>query len=121
MFDGQLLTLASYPSLISPTVCFTLYFLLFFLSPTPTSNFFVQRTQFHLRGLWERRPLDWPLPCTDALNLRSFSACEGVAGRDGGGGEETCLYFLGIRRQMGALRGGPGSLPPWLAGKVTPV
>lgn len=33
---------------------------------------------------------------------------------------ETCPYFLGIRRQMGALRGGLRSRPPWMAGKLTP-
>lgn len=38
-----------------------------------------------------------------------------------GGGVETCLYFLGIRRQMGALRGGLRSRPPWMAGKLTPM
>lgn len=36
-------------------------------------------------------------------------------------GGETCLYFLGIRRQMGALRGGLRSRPPWMAGKLTPI
>lgn len=38
-----------------------------------------------------------------------------------GAGGETCLYFLGIRRQMGALRGGLRSRPPWMAGKLTPI
>lgn len=33
---------------------------------------------------------------------------------------ETCPYFLGIRRQMGALRGGLRSQTPWMAGKLTP-
>lgn len=63
---------------------------------------------------------------TDALNLRGFSACEekqgGMDGMDGGGmGGATCLYFLGIRVQMGALRGGLRSRTPWMAGKLTPI
>lgn len=36
-------------------------------------------------------------------------------------GGETCLYFLRIRHQMGALRGGLRSRPPWMAGKLTPI
>lgn len=46
---------------------------------------------------------------------------EEIGGSEDGGGAETCLYFLGIRRQMGALRGGLGSRPPWMAGKLTPM
>lgn len=67
---------------------------------------------------------------TDALNLQGFSACKkkqgGMEGwresngRDWKGGE-TCLYFLGIRHQMSALRGGLRSRPPWTAGKLTPI
>lgn len=58
--DDQLLTPHLLSSLISPSLFALLYFL-FLLAPSPC-NFFVQRIKFHLRGLWERRPSDWPLP-----------------------------------------------------------
>lgn len=53
-------------------------------------------------------------PCTDALNLQSFP-CEGEQGKP------ACI-FVGISRQMDALRGGP-CLPVMCCGtgKVTPT
>lgn len=145
--DDQLLTPHLLSSLISPSLFALLYFL-FLLAPSPC-NFFVQRIKFHLRGLWERRPSDWPLPVQmlwiygaflpprrseagtegwmDGAALRG-ERLDGLNGRGLGGlwgageqGGETCLYFLGIRRQMGALRGGLRSRPPWMAGKLTPI
>ncbi len=52
--DDQLLSSLIFPHCL-------LYFIFCFFSPSPC-NFFVQRIKFHLRGLWERRPSDWPLP-----------------------------------------------------------
>lgn len=84
---------------------------------------------------------------TDALNLRGFSAFEEKQGGDGGmdggvegkgmggvegleegwwwwrfgGGLKPACISCGLGRQMGALRGGLRSRPPWMAGKLTPI
>lgn len=140
MAVGSLMT-SSLPhqSFTSPSL-FALLCFLFFLPPSPC-NFFVQRIKFHLRGLWERRPRIGPCPyrCFEFMGLWCLQSRRSGEGRDGAaerrdwrgvealamlllavGEGETCLYFLGIRRQMGALKGGLRSQPPWMAGKLTP-
>lgn len=127
LISDQLLTPHLLSSLIFPH-CLLNFIFCFSSHPPSPCNFFVQRIKFHLRGLWERRPLDWPLPVQMLLIYRAFLAAIETSWRDGWrnggeemGGRETCLYFLWIKNQMGALRGGLRSWPPWMAGKLTPI
>lgn len=106
-------------------------------SPLLPLQFFRAKSKISSARALGKAALGLALARTDALNLRGFSASEEKAARDGGtdgvmeveeiggfeegGGAETCLYFLGIRRQMGALGGGLRSRPPWMAGKLTPM
>ena len=128
------LPLVSSPPWSSPL--FALLYFLFFLPPSPLELFRAKNKISSARALG-KAALGLALARTDALNLWGFSALRGEAERDGGMddgmegskwerwragvGGETCLYFLGIRRQMGALRGGLRSRPPWMAGKLTPL
>lgn len=123
--DDQLLTPHLLSSLIFPHCL--LYFIFCFFSPSPC-NFFVQRIKFHLRGLWERRPSDWPLPVQMLWIYGAFlpSRRSGAGWRDGwwGGGIEmggveggvkpACISWgLGVRWAPSEEVSGPG-LPGWL-------
>lgn len=125
---------APYPSsplLLDLPPLFALLYFLFFL-PLPLQFFRAKNKISSARALG-KAALGLALARTDALNLQGFSASEKKQGgmeewmvklgKEMGGveGGETCLYFLGIRRQMGALRGGLRSRPPWMAGKLTPI
>lgn len=125
----------SSPLLLDLPPVFALLCFLFSLPSSPC-NFFVQRIKFHLHGLWERQLSDWPLPVQMLWIYGAFlpprrrrpgwrdgwrDGDKEIGGFKEGGGAEICLYFLGIRRQMGALRGGLRSRPPWMAGKLTPM
>lgn len=121
---------APYPSsflLLDLSSLFALLYFLFFLPPSPC-NFFVQRIKFHLRGLWERRPSDWPLPVQMLWIYRAFlpASWSRVGWRDGwwDGGKEmggvgrglkpACISWgLGIRWAPSEEVSGPG-LPGWL-------
>lgn len=107
---------------------FALLYFLFFLPPPSPCNFFVQRIKFHLRGLWERRPSDWPLPVQMLWIYGAFlpASWSGVGWRDGwwDGGKEmggvgrglkpACISWgLGIRWVPSEEVSGPG-LPGWL-------
>lgn len=119
------LPLISSPPWSPPTVCFTLFSV--FSPPTPC-NFFVQRIKFHLRGLWERRPSDWPLPVQMLWIYGAFlpPRRRRQGWRDGwcGGGKEiggveggvkpACISWgLGVRWAPSEEVSGPG-LPGWL-------
>lgn len=119
------LPLISSPAWSPPTVCFTLFSV---FSPPSPCNFFVQRIKFHLRGLWERRPSDWPLPVQMLWIYGAFLPprrrrqgwrdgwCGGrkeIGGVEGGVKPACISWGLGIRWAPSEEVSGPG-LPGWL-------
>lgn len=130
-FGADLWWPAPYPSspllLDPPPTLFALLYFLFFLPPPPC-NFFVQRIKFHLRGLWERRPSDWPLPVQMLWIYGAFlpprrrrqgwrdgwrGGAEEIGGVEGGVKPACISWGLGIRWAPSEEVSGPG-LPGWL-------